>query len=172
VRVDDRKMGGENPRDSNHLTDEMRVPMSDENELARAKWFLLGLLVFLVSGCISYGEVAYFLNGRDADADVTKVYESRGRRGSTSLTVEYAFVEPDGTRRKGMESVLTDWPVPANGKVGVRYTAGEDGSSRFSGRVRWLGLGLFAVSAGVVVLCAVRLLIEGASEPAPRRKRK
>ena len=142
----------------------------NQNELARAKWLLLGIVLFLISGCMSYGEITYFLNGHDTEADITKTYESRGRRGGTSLTVEYAFAEPGGTRRKGMSSVATDWSVPNNGKVPVRYTAGADGSSRLAGRVNWIGLGLFAVSVGCVGVFVVRLLREGAAEPEPRRR--
>jgi hypothetical protein len=144
--------------------------MSDENELARAKWLLIGVVVLLVSGCISYGEIAYYFNGQDAEADITKVYESRGRRGRVYQTVEYAFAEPNGTQRKGMASVSTDWPVPRNNKVAVRYTPGADGDSRLSGHVNWIGLALFAVSAGCVAVFVIRLLIEGANEPKPRRK--
>ena len=53
----------------------------------------------------------------------------------------YAFIEPNGTRWKGMQSVDTNWEAPRNGKVPVRYTAGEDDSSRFVGRARWLDPG-------------------------------
>jgi hypothetical protein len=144
--------------------------MDQANELARAKWLMLGGVLFLISGCISYGEIAYFLNGHDAEGDVTKVYESRSRRGGVSLTVEYTFREPNGTNRKGMASVPTDWPVPLNNKVAVRYTAGEDGSSRLGGRVHWVGLIMFAVSLGLILVFVIRLLREGAEEPKPRRR--
>jgi hypothetical protein len=82
--------------------------MDQENEIARGKWLLLGAGLFLVSGCISYDEIAYFVNGQDAEATITKVYESRSRWG-TSLTVEYTFSEPDGTPRKGMNAAPRDW---------------------------------------------------------------
>ena len=141
-----------------------------DNEVARAKWLLIGVVVLLISGCISYGEVAYYLNGHDADADITKAYESRSRRGRTRLTVEYAFTEPDGTRRTGQDTVSTSSSVPRAGKVPVRYTPGEGGSSRLAGQVNWVGLALFAISAGCVAIFGIRLLLEGASEPKPRRR--
>jgi hypothetical protein len=144
--------------------------VDQENELARAKWLLIAVLLFLVSGCISYGELDYALRGHDAEARVTKAYESRSTRGRTSLTVEYEFTEPDGTRRKGMNSVPTDWPVPPDGTVVVRYTAGADGNSRLAGRVNWIGLTLFAISVGAVIVFIVRLLREAADEPKPRRR--
>jgi hypothetical protein len=144
--------------------------MGQENELARAKWLMLCALVFLISTCVSYQEFAYLINGRDAEADITKVYESRGRRGSTSLTAEYTFTEPGGTSRKGMESLPIDWDGPRSGKVPIRYTPGEDGSSRFAGRVRWLGVGFFAISLGAVLVFAFQLLREGAEDSKPRRR--
>jgi hypothetical protein len=145
--------------------------MDQENELARAKWVLGAVAVFLISGCISYGEIAYFLNGQDGEANITKVYESRSRRGGASLTVEYAFSEPGGVARKGMESVPLDWPVPQSGKVAVRYTPGEDGSARLAGRVRWIGLCVFGASLVMILVFVALLLREGAEETTPRRRR-
>jgi hypothetical protein len=145
--------------------------MDHENEIARAKWVLGALALFLISGCISYGEIAYFLNGQDAEATISKAYESRSRRGGAALTVEYTFTEPGGTYRKGMESVPLDWPVPENRKVAVRYTPGEDGSSRLAGRVRWVWLCVFGGSLVMILVAAALLLREGAEEPAPRRRR-
>lgn len=144
--------------------------MDNENELARAKWFLGCLVLFLLSGCLSYQELAYLINGHETQANITKVYESRGRRGSTRLTVEYAFTEQNGKQRKAMDTVSTDWPVPANGKVAVQYTPGEDGSARLAGGVNWIGPGMFALSICVLGVIAVRLLLEGAKEPKPRRR--
>jgi len=141
-----------------------------ENELARAKWFLVGIVLFLLSGCMSYQELAYLINGRETQADITKVYESRGCRGSTRLTVEYAFTEQDGKQRKAMDTVSTNWPVPPNGKVAVQYTPGEDGSSRLAGGVHWIWPAVFAFSLLCLLIIAVRLLREGAEEPKPRRR--
>jgi hypothetical protein len=107
----------------------------EENELARAKWVMASGVLFLISTCFTFQEFVYLINGRDAEADITKVYESRGRRGRTYLTVEYAFTEPNGTRRRAMDNVSINWEPPRNGKIPIRYTPGEDGSSRFAGGV-------------------------------------
>jgi len=45
--------------------------MDSEHELARAKWLLGAFAVFLVSGCIGWGEISYLISGRNAIADVT-----------------------------------------------------------------------------------------------------
>ena len=78
--------------------------MDSENELARAKWLLLSIGLFLITGCMSWGEFMYLVAGNDAQAEVVKAFETT-RRGRTRLTVEYTFSEPDGTRRKGTDTV-------------------------------------------------------------------
>jgi hypothetical protein len=141
------------------------------DEVARAKLLFIGIVILLVSGCISYGEFDYALNGRETEATVTKTYETRSRRGGTQLNVEYTFNESNGTQRKGSDRVSTSWSVPANGKVAVLYTSG-DGSSRLVGNANWVGLILFAVSLVIIVVGVVRLLIEANAEPPPRRRKR
>ncbi len=145
--------------------------MDQETEIARAKWLLMGIFLFLASGCMSYDEAVYLVSGCDAVADITNAYESRSTRGA-SLTLEYTFTEPNGTHRKGMRSVPVDWPVPADGKVLVRYVPGQDGSSRLSGRPNWVGLGLFTLSLLWIAVFAFRLFREALDEPKPRPRRR
>jgi hypothetical protein len=151
--------------------------MDSESELARAKWLLIFIALFFISGCMSWGEMMYLIVGKDAEARIAKVYEStrRGRFGlarGTYLTVEYSFMESDGTQRTGMDSVALDWPVPESGKVRVRYRAGADGESRLAGHVNWGALALFGVSFGFVGFFAFRLWREAsdATRERPRKK--
>jgi hypothetical protein len=151
--------------------------MDTDNELARAKGLLFGGVLFLVSCFICYGELIYLVRGRQAQANVTKSYEStrRGRFGlsqGTMVTVEYAFAEPDGTRRTGSDTVRPDWPLPSNGTVPVQYTPGEDGRSRLSGHVNWFGPGFFAVSVGVLGFFGYRLWREASEAFEPRKSRR
>jgi hypothetical protein len=145
--------------------------MDEERELARAKWAMLVFVVFVISAWISYDELALFVNGRDAEADVTKAYLSHSRRGSR-LTIEYAFTEPDGTRRKAMMTTSPDAPPPApNAKLAVRYTPGESGNVRLAGRVNWIAITIFGASLCAILFVIVKLVRE-ANDDAPRRKRR
>ena len=143
--------------------------MEATREVGRAKWLLIALAVLLVSGCLSYGELIYWIAGKDVQADITKTSETQRRRrwltqSRRRLVVEYAFTEPNGARRTGSDTVSNDWPGPKSGKVGVRYTAGENGSSRLAGGVNWVGLALFALSAGAMGFFVGKLYLEARAE--------
>ncbi len=150
--------------------------MDSDNEIARAKWLLISAVIFLVSGCVSWGELVYLVAGHDAQADVVKAYEvTRGRlsRKQQRLTVDFSFTEPNGTRRTGTDTVPTDWPLPVGGKVPVRYTAGADGSSRLAGHVNWVGLTFFGLSVAAIGVFGFRLwreASEATSDRKPKRK--
>lgn len=120
------------------------------NELGRAKWLLLSALIFLMSACVSWGEVVYLVVGQHAQGRVERAYEvtRRSRLGlhSKRLVVEFTFTEGDGTRRKGSDTLSVDWPVPADGVVAIQYTAGVEGSSRVAGHVNWVALTIFTLS--------------------------
>ncbi|WP_020472813.1 hypothetical protein [Zavarzinella formosa] len=151
--------------------------MDSDNETARAKWLLGAAVVFLASGCVSWNELIYLLGGRNTQANVEKVFEinRRGRfglGGGRQLTVEYAFTEPDGTKRTGTDTVPMDWPPPVNGKIPVQYTAGEKGSSRLAGHVGWIGVTLFALSAGSVAIFGYRLMREANDATSGRKSRR
>jgi hypothetical protein len=151
--------------------------MDRDGELARAKWLLIAAAVFLVSGCISWGELVYLAVGKDADADVVKAYPvTRGGRfgvgGRPRLAVDYTFTEPDGTRHTGTDTVDPNWPANTGGKVPVRYTAGADGSSRLAGHVNWVGLALFGLSVAALGVFGYRLGREAADEPRGRKPRR
>jgi hypothetical protein len=85
--------------------------------------------------------------------------------------VEYTFTEPDGTSRRGLAIVGTDWAVPANGKVAVRYTPGKDGNSRLSGHVRWFGIILFSVGLLTILFFGVKLYREANEDTQPKRRK-
>ena len=136
--------------------------------------FFLFFGLFLVSGCMSWGELMYLVFGKTADARLTKVYESTGRT-RQYLTVEYSFTEADGRQRTGMDTVSLDWPVPASSKVTVRYRTGEYGDSRLIGNTKWGVLALFGILFGLVAFFAIRLWLEASNavseNPGKRGKR-
>ncbi|MBX7105945.1 MAG: hypothetical protein K1X57_17820 [Gemmataceae bacterium] len=150
--------------------------MGSDTEIARAKWLLISAAIFLLSGCISWGELMYLVAGRDAQADVVKAYEvTRGGRfglgGHQRLTVEFAFIEPDGTRRIGTDTVPPDWPLATGAKVPVRYTAGAEGRSRLADHANWIGLAVFGVSLASISIFGVRLWREALAETRDRSPR-
>lgn len=144
--------------------------MDSEQELAKAKWLLICGAIFLLSCFMCYDELAYLLWGREAQATVAKVYESRSRRGPTRLTVEFTFSEPGGLHRKGMVTVPTDWSAPRSGTVPVEYTAGELGRARLAGQVNWTWIIVFAASVAAMGVFGYRLWRE-ANDDAPRKRR-
>jgi hypothetical protein len=134
---------------------------------AGPKWLLLCLAVFLITACLTYEEGSYLINGCDTEAEITKVGVNPGRRGSATLTVEYRFTEPNGLVRRGEQGMPGEWETPPSNKVPIRYTPGDDGSSRFVGRARWWAVLLCVISLGGLLAVAARLLIEGAQDPPP-----
>ena len=147
--------------------------MDTDSELARAKWLFFSGILFIVSCFICYGELVYLLRGKQTQASITAAYEvpRRGRFGlsrSTVLTVEYTFVETDGTRREDSDTVSPDWKLPSNGTVPVQYTPGSEGRSRLSGHVNWFGIGFFVVSVVVLSIFGYRLWREASEATKPR----
>jgi hypothetical protein len=151
-----------------------RKKMNSSNELAKAKWLLIAILIFLVSTYLCYAEVAYLVSGRETQANVTSVYEvtKRGRFGinrGKNLRIEYAFAEPDGTRRT--DSVTTSTDTIVGPTVPVRYTPGVNGRSRLSGHVNWLGIILFVGSLVAMGIFGYRIWRDYSEGMKPRKSR-
>jgi hypothetical protein len=148
--------------------------MDMDEEVGRAKWLLLSGVMFLVSCFICYAELRYLISGREVQATVTKVTEVTQRRRyglgeSKHLSIEYAFQEPNGTMRKGEDSVGLDSPLARGPTVPVQYTPGGDGRSRLVGHVHWVGIAVFVISVSILGVAGWRLWRE-ASQPFPSRR--
>ena len=154
--------------------------MDNESELARAKWLLLGIVLFAVSIFIAYSEFAYLLFGHETQSTSAEIYtiDRRGRFGlvrGKKTVVEYEFTDNDGNRRKGRDEVSPDWGLSGGESVTVRYRPGATGSSRLAGHVNWLGLVLFF---GITIfLCIVgfrfwRHVTKAVAEMDPKKKRR
>ena len=149
--------------------------MESESEIARAKWLLGAVTLFLVSAFISYRELVQFARGRDVQATVTKAYEMRRDRlfgliPVKKLVVDYEFTDAENRRHTGSDEVGGDWPLPPTGTVPVRFT---EGNSRLAGHHNWLGLGLFGASLIAIGWSGFwfwRHVSEAASDKKPRRK--
>ena len=144
--------------------------MNEESKVARLKWDFFGLIALIVCGLFSYGEMTYFILGRTAEANLTKAEEITvrsgrfGARTSQKLSLEYAFVEADGTRRTGRDTVDLDWAFPADKKVAVRYTPGNDGKSRLAGGFEWLWLVAFGIAMVVWIYFIIRFILHVRAE--------
>lgn len=151
--------------------------MDSESELSRAKWMLISAGIFLISGCISWGEMVYLVLGKEVQADITKAYEvNRGGKfgigGSQMITVEYSYIEQDGARRTGTDTVPNDWPLPRGGKVPVRYKPGSENGSRLAGHVNWFGLVFFGLSTVSMGIFGFRLWREASDSKGHRKSRR
>jgi hypothetical protein len=151
--------------------------MDSDSEIARAKWLLLFGAIFLVSCFVCYSEFVYVIRAHDAQATVTDAYmvDKRGRFGIVTgkkLVVDYTFSEVDGSRRTGHDEVSSSWEVPTDGTITVRYTAGKDGRSRWSGHVNWVGLAFFAVTTSILIFSAIRLWQKAAEATSGKPKRR
>jgi hypothetical protein len=140
------------------------------NESFRAKWLLVGVVMFLVTGCMTYSEAALLVAGHDGQATVVQSFETRRRR-STRLTVEYEFTDRLGNKRKEQSTVSRHTPVPARGgTIDIRYTDGQRGHSRLSGHVNWVAVGFFGVSV-LLIAFGIFALVREERATRPRRRR-
>ncbi len=136
--------------------------MDDAAESGRAKALLIAGVLFLGSGIYAYSEFMYLVRGTDTNATITEANKvtKRGRFGSSRgqrIEIEYKFTDADGNARTGMDRVDTDWALPADLKVPIRYRPGADGSSRIAGQVNWFALILFGVGLTAVCIFGYRL---------------
>lgn len=149
--------------------------MDHDEEIMRGKWLIITVVVFFFSSCITWGEFVLMISGKETEADINSIYPTQVKTGrfsrSAALTVEYAFREPDGTNRKGMFNVSTDWQPPIDGKLKVVYTPGADGRARLAGRPNVLVLTFFFGTLAVMGFFAFKLWQEANEEYKPRRKR-
>jgi hypothetical protein len=153
--------------------------MNGDSELRKAKWLFFSLAALVVSCCVSYHELVFFLRGQHAKGAVTKTYETilRGRYGierGRALTVEYTYTDADGHLRSDSDTVPLDWSLPTDGSVTIQYLPGAEGQTRLAGHMNKGGIALFVVMCSVVAFFAYRLWREAsdATRPAssPRRR--
>jgi uncharacterized membrane protein len=148
--------------------------MEMDREIAKAKWLLIGLLVFVLSCCTSYREFNYWAFGIDGEATVVKsfVTQGSGRRSRPSIQVEYTFTDNENNRRLDHFLISVESTPPADGaKLPIRYTAGKNGGSRLAGRVNWIGPIILAVSL-IFIAAGIFALIREANDDAPKRRRR
>ena len=141
--------------------------MSDEPDTHKLKIVLLAGGLFFISCFMCYDELAYQISGREGEATVTKSYPT-GRRGNTS--VEYNWMEPDGTQRRAMYTTDPSNALQPGTKIPIRYTPGEDGRSRLLGNVPWVWITIFVASLVGIGVFGYLLWREGKEAYEPRKR--
>jgi hypothetical protein len=145
--------------------------MDADSELVKAKWLLVALVAFAVSGCYSLSELNYLVRGETTDAQITEVLDTtRGRRsGAPVRLVKYTYKEPDGTLRRQDDVMPPDWLPPGGGStVPVRYVPGSEYSGQIVGSASRWPLLLFGVCCAAALIL-VWSVARQANAPPPRR---
>lgn len=143
--------------------------MEEKDDTWKAKCILVCGALFLISCFMCYDELAYQISGKEAVATIIKTYDSTSRRG-TRKTVEYAWAEPNGTSRKAMFTTDVSWAPPSDGKLPIRYTSGETGSSRLAGHVPWVWIAVFLGAFAAVGVFAFMMWREATEDDRPRKR--
>jgi hypothetical protein len=103
-------------------------------QIALARLAGAGMVLFVISGVITIGEIGYFLWGQTTTAEFKKVQPVYDNRGPARMqSVKYAFIDDDGHRRVERNRVPLDWKPPANGRLRIEYVPGTEGKSRLAG---------------------------------------
>src|SRR5581483_10761427 len=108
--------------------------------------FLVGIVLFLVSGFHSCQECKYALTGKKAPGVVTRIKqydEYTGSSPQTKTAVEYQFTDNRGLTRQGKD--IFDGRVDAaeGDVIEVQYRPGADGDSRVAGHANTTAVYLF-----------------------------
>ena len=141
-------------------------------EVKKFKLLMIGVFLFLISGCFTYYEIDMLFRGTDGQATVVNLFESRGRRGSVRLRVEYEFKDTEGNIRKdGVTTSLSRVDEFMVKTIPIRYTPGKDGRSRLAGDVNWVYVALFAGSILVIGFGVYRLFREANDDGSKPRKK-
>lgn len=133
--------------------------MDPDKELARAKWLLAALAVFLISGFYAFDELRYGIWGRTVPAKITQTrrFEESGRRGGRRemVSVEYSFAGGTEGVLNERDALPADWPI-AGDTIMVQNIPGTPDSSRVAGHRNmgsvYVFLGSLAVVAGFIFL--------------------
>lgn len=137
-----------------------------KDETHRLKLWLIGALVFAISGWASCREMKYIIRGRTAEAEIINikiVTVSSGRRYSRrteeKLAVRYRWTdEDDGVREDAVKRSL-DWQQPADGILRIEYLPGVK-VSRLQGERNYILLAIFTVIGGTLIFFTVRTWVE------------
>jgi hypothetical protein len=138
--------------------------MDQDAEMAKLKWWGIGIVAFVISGWWTFSELNYAVRGLVADGDIRSIQQGTqsGRRGRTREVwkVEYDFPDKTGARISARETLPIDWSPAADRKVQVQYIPGSDGSARIYGRGNTFAVIVFIVICVVMSFFAIRLFLE------------
>ena len=138
------------------------IPNTRSSNLANEEsgalfWLIVAILVFIVSGLISWREMKYQLYGETTEAVIKRVIPVKHRdrgRDYTVYHVRYMWTQRDGVKREDVDDVGTEWNRPASDTIRIDFLSGEQGS-RLSGDVNYFALVYFYGSAAIMIVVFV-----------------
>jgi hypothetical protein len=116
------------------------------------KLFGIGLIVFIVGIFLSQQSLRLKFWGKTAEANMGDVWESKGRRGGSSLVVQYTFQNEKGEQIKGGQKVSSDWVPPPDRKISIVYLPSDPSINQFADTSGVMGYLLFFAGIGVMTV--------------------
>jgi hypothetical protein len=138
-------------------------------------WVIVSGIATLAFAFFPLNELAYLCFGKTASAQVVSVQEYKGRR-TKGFDVTYQYKDSGGNPQTDTDSWHFSEGAPS--KADIVYRSFPYTSSRRAGTIDWIGLILFAISAGAtgflyfVIVRQVREFRAQEQERAKRRKKK
>lgn len=116
-------------------------------------WFLTGSICFLVSGCVTLGDLRYRIWGQTVDASISQanVTKKLGKGKSTDVLAVDCFFNDNGVERLERVWLPMDVPAPRT-TISIQYIPGVQGAVRLAGETHLNAtyiflFGLIAVAA-------------------------
>jgi len=125
------------------------------------------LILFIISGILSYNEFKYAVWGRTADAEIFRMKEtafSAGERKGPMVEVRYRWTDKDdGDREDSMLRDPAEWPYQVGDRFKIDYMPGVM-KSRVAGTPMYatIAIGFFVVLGGAALVLFALLWRQGA----------
>jgi len=127
-----------------------------------------GSILLAVSAFLASREIVYLCCGRDAQATLLRLYDTRGRDPGT--TVDFEFLDAgSGQQRRHSDQLRLGWRPPP-GPLAIEYVPGWETFARVAGHTQQWSLWVFGAALTLAIVY-IGLLIREAGAPI-RRQRK
>lgn len=148
--------------------------MDIQAERLKAKWLLIAIAGFIITGCLSWVELKYAIWGVSTYGNIIEVREtyevgSRGRH-IPKQNVHYSFEDRVGQLHDEHENVSMKFPIPAE-KIAVQYLPGVKNSPRIRSWTYQIPVWIFTGCILFLAVVLARLAHEASSPPSYGKKR-
>ena len=148
--------------------------MDFQAERLKAKWLLIAIAGFIISGCLSWVELKYAVWGVAAQGRVIEVrqtYEVGGRgRHIPKQNVHYTFRDISGQFHDEHENMSVNFKVPEK-LIAIQYLPGVKNSPRIKIWKYQIPVWIFLGCIVLVSIGIARLAYEANSPPSYGKKR-